>query len=128
MLKKTAITQTTYEHKKHRLNHISKKCADNSILQLGQGNDVVLRPKIGKIVINPIPLPMYSIRAPESPLLLFALESMEKVVFCATPIWTVGKFLCICKMLLMLINTRHVGYQMKALDVRNPIDALILYF
>ena len=31
---------------------------------------------------------MYSIRAPETPLLLFALDSMEKVVFWATPIWT----------------------------------------
>ena len=40
---------------------------------VGQGNDVVLRPKIGKTVINPIPLPMNSIRAPETPLSLFAL-------------------------------------------------------
>ena len=31
-------------------------------------------------------------------------------------------------MSLILINTRHVGYQMKALDVRNPINALILNF
>ena len=46
-----------------------------------QGNDVVLRLKIGKIVINPIPLLLYSIRAPETPLLLFALELMEKLVF-----------------------------------------------
>ena len=62
-------------------------------LYIGQRNDVLLRPKIGKIVINPIPLlmTMYSIRAPETPLVLFALESMEKVVFWATPIWTVGK-------------------------------------
>ena len=59
---------------------------------LGHGNDVVLRPKIGKIVINPIPLQKCSIRAPETTLLLFALESIEKVVFWATPIWTVGKF------------------------------------
>ena len=48
---------------------------------LGQGNDVVLRPKIGKIVINPIQILINSIRAPEAPLLLFALESMEKVFF-----------------------------------------------
>ena len=53
---------------------------------------IFLRSKIGKIVINPIPLPMYSIRAAETPLLLFALESMEKVVFWATLIWTVGIF------------------------------------
>ena len=58
---------------------------------LGQGNDVVLRPKISKIVINRIPLLMYSVRVPETPLLLFAFESMEIVVFWATPIWTVGK-------------------------------------
>ena len=31
-------------------------------------------------------------------------------------------------MSLILINTRHVGYQMKALDVRNPINTLILHF
>ena len=37
-------------------------------LYIGQRNDVLLRPKIGKIVINPIPLlmTMYSIRTPET--------------------------------------------------------------
>ena len=41
--------------------------------------------KNGKIVINPIPLLVCSIRAPETPLLLFALESMEKLVFGPRP-------------------------------------------
>ena len=71
---------------------------------------------------------MYSIRAPESPLLLFALESMEKVVFVPHPCGPWENFNISVKCHLMLMNTRHVGYQMKALDVRDPIDALILHF
>ena len=46
----------------------------------------------GKIVINLIPLPRHSNRSLETPPLQSALYSMEKVVFWATPTWSVGKF------------------------------------
>ena len=43
------------------------KCIFAQVLSIGYGNDVVFMPKIGKIVINLIPLLMYSIRVVETP-------------------------------------------------------------
>ena len=83
--------------------------------------------KIGKIVINLIPLLMYSIRVLETPFTTVRAWIDGESGFLATPIWIVGKFWYISKTSFILINTRDVGYQMKALDVRNPINALILH-
>ena len=71
---------------------------------------------------------MYSIRVLETPFTTVRAWIDGESGFLATPIWIVGKFWYISKTSFILINTRYVGYQMKALDVRNPINALILHF
>ena len=59
---------------------------------IGQSYDVNYGLEIGKIVINLIPLPSHSKRSLETPQKRSAWYSMDKVVFWATPTWSVGKF------------------------------------
>ena len=68
-----------------------------------------------------IPLPRCSDRSPETPHKFAAPPDVEKCHFRATLIWIVGKF----RDFKTFNNISHVGYQTKALDVRNHKNVFI---
>ena len=68
-----------------------------------------------------IPLPRCSNRSPETPPKFAAPPDVEKCHFRATPIWIMGKF----RDFQTFDNISHLGYQTKALHVRNHKNVFI---